>query len=71
MPSPQTLVAFVSGLFVLLLATRVQLGFDPYLATGSAVLLALGGAFIVERRIPDLDEEVDEDEPVADGSGDE
>lgn len=70
MPSPQSLVTFVSALLVLLLATRTQLELSPLLSAIASVVLALALAWIVDRRVPvdddaDITEEIRE-EPRAD-----
>jgi len=60
-PSPQALVTFVTVLFVLLVATHAQLGIAPAPSAAISTLLALGLAWVVDRRVPD-DEADDEDE---------
>jgi hypothetical protein len=61
MPSPQALVTFVTTLFILLLATRLALGLPPTACAAIATILALGLAFVVERRIPHEEEEDEDD----------
>jgi hypothetical protein len=60
MPKPQALVAFMTSLFVLLVATHPVLGFPPVPAAVGSILLALGLGFVVDRRIPDEDDDVTE-----------
>jgi MFS superfamily sulfate permease-like transporter len=59
-PSPQSLVTFTTTLFVLLLATHVQLGLRALPSAAISIVLALALAWFVERRIPDEDEDEDE-----------
>lgn len=71
MPSPQSLVVFMLTLFILLLATRTQLGLSPVAAAATSLVLALGLAWIVDRRIPpDEDEEADVTNDVSDSTAD-
>ena len=53
MPHPQSLVTFLATLFVLLLATRGQLGLAPVPAALVSIAFALGLAWMVDRRIPE------------------
>ena len=59
MPSPQAVVTFVALLLVLLIALRVPLEVPPVPAALSAMLLALAAAWLVNRRVPD-----DEDDDI-------
>ena len=69
MPSPQSLVAFLTTLFVLLLATRTQLGLSPVVSAVVSALAALALAWIVDRRIPAEEDDVTEEVREADGDG--
>ena len=65
MPSPQSLVAFMLTLLVLLLAARVQLGLPPLVAAGISCVLALGAGAIAHRYSPlDEEDEPSDDSPV-------
>lgn len=57
MPSPQALVAFVTTLFVLLIATRAGLGWSPVVSAAVSVALAVAFGAVVERRVPDDEED--------------
>jgi hypothetical protein len=57
-PNPQSLVTFVTTLFVMLVATRAGLQLDPLIGAGVSAALALALAWVVERNVPD--EEVDD-----------
>jgi hypothetical protein len=59
-PSPQSLVAFVSTLFLMLVGTRVAFHWPPVACAACSVALAVGLAAIVERRIPHEDDDMDE-----------
>ncbi len=60
-PSPQSLVAFVTVLFVLLVATPLVLDVPYSVSAAIAFVLAFGLAVIVDRRIPaDVDDSEDE-----------
>lgn len=61
MPSPQAVVTFVAILFVLLIALHVPLQLPANVSAGAALVLALGAGWIVNRRVPDDDDDVTED----------
>lgn len=61
MPSPQAVVTFVAILFVLLVALHVPLRVPAHLSAVAAFVLALGVGWIVNRRVPDDDDDVTED----------
>lgn len=61
MPSPQAVVTFVAILFVLLIAMHVPLQLPAHVSAVASVLLALGAGWIVNRRVPDDDDDVTED----------
>ena len=65
MPSPQSLVTFVTAFFVLLMATRVGLQLDPMACAAGSAVLALALAWIVDRLVPpeadDITEEAERD----------
>jgi hypothetical protein len=58
MPKPQALVAFITALFVLLIAAHPLLGLAPVPAAVISVVLAAGLGLVVDRRIPDDDADV-------------
>lgn len=59
-PSPQSLVTFVTTLAVLLVATRVGFGLDPIVCALGSTVLALALAWVVDRNTAN-DESVDDD----------
>lgn len=61
MPSPQAVVTFVAILFLLLVALHVPLRVPAHLSAVAALVLALGAGWIVNRRVPDDDDDVTED----------
>lgn len=61
MPSPQAVVTFVAILFLLLVALHVPLRVPAHLAAVGSLVLALGAGWIVNRRVPDDDDDVTED----------
>lgn len=58
-PSPQSLVTFVTLLFVLLIATRAPLGIAPVPGAILSLVLAFACAVVVDRRVPDEDDDED------------
>lgn len=61
MPSPQAVVTFAAVLFVMLVALHVPLALPAIPAAVASLVLAIGAAWIVNRRVPDDDEDVTED----------
>lgn len=61
MPSPQAVVTFVAILFLLLFALHVPLRVPAHLSAVAALALAIGAGWIVNRRVPDDDDDVTED----------
>jgi hypothetical protein len=60
-PSPQAVVMFVAILFLMLVALHVPIGLPAIPSAAAAFLLALGAGWIVNRRVPDDDEDITED----------
>lgn len=65
MPSPQAVVTFVAIFFLLLVALHVPLRVPAHLSTVASLLLALGAGWIVNRRVPEDDDDVTEDARLA------
>ena len=62
MPSPQAVVTFVALMLVLLIALRVPLAVPPVPSALTATLLAMAAAWLVNRRVPDdEDDDITED----------
>ncbi len=62
MPSPQAVVTFVALMLVLLIALRVPLAVPPVPSALTATLLALAASWLVNRRVPDdEDDDITED----------
>ena len=61
MPSPQAVVMFVALLFLLLVALHVPLRVPAHLSALASLLLALGAGWIVNKRVPDDDDDITED----------
>lgn len=65
MPSPQSLVAFLVMLLLLLIATRTQLDFSPNISAAISIVLALAFGWVVDRRIPPDEDEAEEEADAA------
>lgn len=61
MPSPQAVVTFVAVLFLMLVALHVPLAVPPLYAAPAAFILALGSGWVVNRNVPDDDDDVTEE----------
>jgi hypothetical protein len=62
-PSPQSLVTFVTTLFVLLVATRVGFELEAVVCAVGSTILALALAWVVDRNTPhdEQDEDITEE----------
>lgn len=61
MPSPQAVVTFVAVLFVMLIVLHVPLALPPNLSAAGSFVLAFGAGWVVNRRVPDVDDDVTQD----------
>lgn len=57
MPSPQAVVTFVAFLFVLLIGFHVPLELPAIPSAAASFILAIGAGWIVNRRVPDVDDD--------------